>query len=85
MGNSLSMGEFILMELYRLGDVDEDAISMLKSTFLALDKKHTDGVTFGELEVLDYSSAEPRATEASRRIAQSSKGGGKNMFGFNKN
>ena len=34
--NSLSMGEFILMELYRLGDVDEDTISMLKSTYMAL-------------------------------------------------
>ena len=32
----LTMGEFILMELYRLGNVDEETMMVLKDIFIAL-------------------------------------------------
>ena len=34
--NVLTMGEFMLMELYRLGCVDEELLIMLKELFIAL-------------------------------------------------
>ena len=61
--HELTMGEFILLELYRLGQVDENRLTDLKELFTALDKNHNDTISFEEIQQLDYSSgvAKPSA------------------------
>ena len=54
--HQLTMGEFILMEMYRLGQIDENVLIDLKELFQALDKNHNDVISFDEIMQLDYSS-----------------------------
>ena len=64
--HQLTMGEFILMELYRLGQVDENTMIDLKELFQALDKNHNDLISYEEIMQLDYASGRARASTESR-------------------
>ena len=71
--HQLTMGEFILMEMYRLGQIDENKMADLKELFKALDKTQNDMISYDEIMQLDYASGGARATPSSKILSTKNK------------